>query len=502
MAFIHKNLIFHGIELHSVAHGGKVDRNTASIMAIEGRNQLESTAHAVRRGQELRVKEGKNSGSRPYGYRLTAKPGELEIDNGDGTRCGEADIVRRIYRNRLSGLTPRSIAEKLNKEGIASPNGGRWNASTLNGSKSRQVGILRNSIYMGIRQWNHLSMVRNPSTGKRVSRVNKEEDIISVPIPELTIVDADTFRRVQAMFPQSDNEHPSKYRRAKTLFSGLLKCGCCGGGMSMKDNNKGRIRVQCSTMKESRSCTNTSAYYLDEIIEATLDGLREQLHATDAMKQLVKAYNSERMRLAAEAIEKARILDKQISGLEERKERTWRDYDDNVLDGRIANERLLRITDEITALEEKKAALPALPETVVLHPAAVSRFQAYVDEMAKHYSVQITEDNREAATAIRRLVDRITITPKDNGTDIKIEGLLGLLVEAASSGKALGGMMVAEVRYSLYHRLENIGLINLGDWQIALKREIKKYLEVKPPEPANGPTSPARGIAGTNTEKM
>lgn len=50
MAYIHKQLVFRNIELHSVAQNGKVDRNTASIMALVGRNQLESTAHAVRRG--------------------------------------------------------------------------------------------------------------------------------------------------------------------------------------------------------------------------------------------------------------------------------------------------------------------------------------------------------------------------------------------------------------------------------------------------------------------
>ncbi|WP_374828203.1 recombinase family protein [Mycoplana dimorpha] len=443
MAFIHKQLVFHRIELHSVAQSGKVDRNTASIMALVGRNQLESTAHAVRRGQELRLREGKNTGSRPYGYRLTSTPGELEIDNGHGIRVGEADIVRRIYRERLGGMTPRGIAGKLNAEGTPSPMGGRWNASTINGSKSRQVGILRNSIYIGVRKWNRLAMVRNPSTGKRISRVNKSEDIVSVPVPELAIIDVDTFQRVQELFPQSSDEHPSKYRRAKTLFSGLLRCGCCIGGMSMKDKSKGRIRVQCSVMKESRSCTNTSAYYLDEIVDAALSGLREQLQKTDAMAQLLKAYNSERTRLAAETIERIKIVDKQIIDLNERQARIWRDYDAGLFDGSIANERLTRIKAEIATLEEAKAALPPVPETVALHPAAIERFRRYVDEISKIYAVQITDENLEAANAIRRLIDQITITPTVDGTDIKIEGLLGLLVEA-STRPVLGGIVVAE----------------------------------------------------------
>lgn len=438
MATIHKQLLFNRIELHSVAHNGLVDRNTASIMAIVGRNQLESTAHAVRRGQALRFKEGKNPGSRPYGYKLTSVRGVLEVDNGNDFHVGEADIVRRIYRERLSGLTPRSIAGRLNADGIQAPHGGRWNASTLNGSKSRRIGILRNPIYVGKREWNRLTMVRNPTTGRRISRVNKSEEVQSIEVPELAIIDADTFQRVQSMFPQREGEHSSRFRRAKTLFSGLLMCGCCGGGMSMKDKSKGRIRMQCSTMKESRSCSNTSAYYLDEIVEAALSGLREQLHHTDAMARLVKAYNAERTRLAADTIEKTRIIDRQIAELNERQARIWRDYDSGIFDGTIANERLKSIKAEIASLEEKRAVLPSVPETVALHPAAIERFRSYVDEISRIYAVQITEGNVEAANAIRRLIDRITITPTVDGADIRIEGLLGLLVEATQQAPVLG----------------------------------------------------------------
>ena len=444
MAYIHKLLDFNRIELHSVAHNGRVDRNISSIMAMVGRNQLESTAHAVRRGQALRFKEGKNPGSRPYGYRLTGVPGELEIDNGDDTRIGEADIVRRIYGERLSGLTPRSIAGRLNDEGIPPPRGERWNASTLNGSKARQTGILRNPIYMGVKQWNRLTMKRNPTTGKRISRTNQAEDIQTLSLPQLAIVDAATFRRVQEMFPQTEKDHPSNYRRAKTLFSGLMKCGCCGGGMSMKDKSKGRIRIQCSTMKESRSCSNTRAFYLDEITEAALDGLAEKLSAPAAMEQLVKSYNSERARLAADVIEKRKVIDKQLGLLKVKEDKLWSDYDSGILDGRIANDRIMNVKREMDELEVKKASIPPAPETITLHPGSMARFLTHVEQLSKLYAVQIDEDNREAAEAIRRLINKITVTPTEAGTDIKIDGLLGLLVDQPQFSSSVGGLMVAE----------------------------------------------------------
>ena len=226
----------------------------------------------------------------------------------------------------------------------------------------------------------------------------------------------------------------------------MLRCGCCNGGMSMKDQSSGRIRMQCSTMKESRSCVNSSAYYLDEIVETTLAGLKDQLSQTKALAEMIKGYNSERSRLAGETIEQTRIVDKQIAELKQRETRLWADYEKGVLDGVLANERILGIRNEIGDLEEKKRALPSLPETVVLHPSSVKKFAVFVDDMASMYAVQITDENREAAMAIRKLVDAIIITPQEFGTHIEIKGLIGLLVEAAnraSHAPKLGGIVVA-----------------------------------------------------------
>tara|TARA_Y100000815_G_scaffold114910_1_gene103821 strand:+ start:1874 stop:2518 length:645 start_codon:yes stop_codon:yes gene_type:complete len=214
-------------------------------------------------------------------------------------------------------------------------------------------------------------MKRNPTTGKRISRTNQAEDVQSLSLPHLAIVDAATFRRVQEMFPQTEKDHPSKYRRAKTLFSGLMKCGCCGAGMSMKDKSKGRIRIQCSTMKESRSCSNTRAFYLDEIAEAALDGFAEKLSAPAAMEQFVKSYNSERTRLAADVIEKRRVIDKQLGLLKMKEDKLWSDYDGGILEGRIANDRIMNVKREMDELEVKKP-LPRKPSPCTLAPWRVS----------------------------------------------------------------------------------------------------------------------------------
>ncbi len=448
MSFIFKQLAFYGIELHSVAHG-KVDRNTASILAIVGRNQLESTGHAVKRGQQGRVRSGKNAGGRPYGYRLVGRNGDLEPDEGGELLSGEADIVRRIFKERLAGKSPRDIAASLNAEGIPAPRGKLWNASTLNGSRTRRNGILRNTIYSGVREWNRVSMTRHPKTGKRISRPNKDEAVVRIEVPQLAIVSMSDFEAVQSMFPQDREARPEQFRRAKTLLSGLLKCGCCGGGLAMKDRSNGRIRVQCSTMKESRSCDNRSAFYLDDLVEAAFGGLRQHLRQPDLIAEVVKAYNAERIRLAGDTAEKARILEKKLAILRAKEKRVWDDYDSGMFGAEIANPRLAEIGAEIKAAEAEFLALPPLPENIAVHPGAIKKFASHIEELLQTFHIQITDENREAAEAARKLVQKVVVTPTDTGTDVQVFGAVGLLVDATKNvsglnDNKLGGMLVAE----------------------------------------------------------
>lgn len=48
-----------------------------------------------------------------------------------------------------------------------------------------------------------------------------------------------------------------------------------------------------------------------------------------------------------------------------------------------------------------------------------------------------TLEKREAATVIRRLIDKMTVIPTKDGTDAKIDGLIGLLVVAINQELSL-----------------------------------------------------------------
>lgn len=62
---------------------------------------------------------------------------------------------------------------------------------------------------------------------------------------------------------------------------------------------KYRTRIRCTQASEARSCPDGRAYYLEDVEAAVVNGLREQLGRPEAVALYVKAYNDERLRLAA-----------------------------------------------------------------------------------------------------------------------------------------------------------------------------------------------------------
>lgn len=100
----------------------------------------------------------------------------------------EAAVIERIFREFVAGVSPKAIGKKLNQEGIAGPFGGAWSPSTLYGSPKRGTGVLNNELYVGRLVWNRLRYVKNPDTGKRVSRLNSKSEWLTRDVPQLRVI--------------------------------------------------------------------------------------------------------------------------------------------------------------------------------------------------------------------------------------------------------------------------------------------------------------------------
>ena len=69
--------------------------------------------------------------------------------------------------------------------------------SAIHGNPKRGVGILNNELYVGRLVWNRLRYLKDPGTGKRVSRLNPESEWVIQEVPEMRIVDQDVWDNVK-----------------------------------------------------------------------------------------------------------------------------------------------------------------------------------------------------------------------------------------------------------------------------------------------------------------
>lgn len=423
-----KRLTFLGVEIHT-AHTGPISGIEGSVRAMMASYFLENLAHKVRRGQAGVIRSGRHAGGRAYGYRpVHGKPGELTIVEA------EAEVVRRICRSYCDGRSPRDIAGDLNREGIAPPRGAVWNGSTINGSRQRGTGILGNELYRGRLVWNRVRMVKDPDTGRRISRVNPDKDWQIVEVPELVIIGPELAAAVDARRGER-RATPRQATRPRHLLSGVLKCGACGSGMVVKDRDRsGRLRVRCSRHTESGACDHSRVYYLSAIEEEVLGGLRDELQHPVLIRRYIDAYQDERRRLARQAASSRGKTEQKLGETNRAIGRLVEALASGLASAEAVREKLLALEAEKNALQA--SLLEAPKETVIaLHPKAIAFYLSQIEHLANSLGRDKDLASSEIADAFRRLVQRVVVHPvvPRAPLDIEIVGRLGELLAAAGA---------------------------------------------------------------------
>jgi site-specific DNA recombinase len=444
IATIDKQLTFSDVAILTV-YGGKLDTLALGMRAIQAQMFRVDNSRKVRRGLSGKVRNGRSAGGLAYGYQADPiEKGVLHIVPD------EAKIVRRIYSEYLNGASPRQIAHQLNVERVAPPRGQRWNASAISGWQSRGSGILRNRLYAGQYVWNKNRMVIDPNTGKRVSRPNPQEDLEVAELPHLRIVDQQVFDAVQAMIaPRTRSPRETgAMKRPKRLLSGLLKCGACGAGMSVKGKDRtGRPRIQCSAHAESRTCPDPHTYYLDVVEDLVLETLRLELEDPHRLELYVKTYNEARKRLAREMVRRRSGLERRIRDLDDELNRMVQFIAKGTGNSDRIGVEMKTKEAELAGLRRELAREPAPFDNVSLHPLAIARYRQQLGRLREELEEQIASGDRSPTTVMRDLIDKIVVTRNPvtgRGVSIEIKGKLRTLLEENAPKSLVGGAMVAE----------------------------------------------------------
>lgn len=209
--------------------------------------------------------------------------------------------------------------------------------------------------------------------------------------------------------------------RPRSLLSGLLVCGCCGGPYALR----GQDRFGCSTHIMNGFCANSRSITRIALEERVLAGLKDRLMAPEIAAEAIRAYAEETNHLNHT---------RRASGEAERKEldkiaRTIKELVTQVEDGggsRAVMARLRELEAREDELNVRLAQVPVdLPD---IHPNIAEIYARKVARLAE--ALRHPAERDEAADAIRGLIEKITLSPgaKRGQLEATLYGDLGTIL--------------------------------------------------------------------------
>jgi hypothetical protein len=288
-------------------------------------------------------------------------------------------------------------------ENILGPRGGPWNASTINGSRQRRNGILNNELYLGRITYNRQRFTKDPETGKRRSRLNPEHEWIITDVPALRIVDDGTWERVQQIKARYASQPGNQRQTKKRLLTGLVKCGRCGGSMTIVN----RIRYYCSTKREQGTCTSSVGIKAIDLENRILTGLRDILLGNeDLVEAFVAEFKAEIVRLRRQRGSHERQVQKELNKVNRGIKRCLSFITEGDGDPGLVRDELRSLEDRKHTLEHTLAATHQEHE-VALHPNIAELYGRKVTELK---TLLMDESSRpQAMELIRSLIERIEV---------------------------------------------------------------------------------------------
>lgn len=267
-------------------------------MNEEARREIGKRTHRGLSGVAL---SGNSAGGRSYGYRHVPIEDPSRRDHlGRPMVLGvrrevdpeQAQHVRFIFERFADGWSPRRIADELNRMGVAPPGATwkrkqreckGWAASAIYGDQKRGFGALLNPLYGGMYVWNRTRRLVDPDTKSRKHQPRPQSEWVVQEAPQLRIIPQELWERVQARMAaqrarsgaSAGGKARSTGRGPKYLFSGLLKCGVCGGNFIVVNAHS----YGCATHKDrgAHICSNGLKVPRKLVERRLLDGIKSQL---------------------------------------------------------------------------------------------------------------------------------------------------------------------------------------------------------------------------------
>jgi len=310
----------------------------------------------------------------------------------------EAEIVRRIYREYIGGLTPRQIAANLERDEIKTKLGKtKWRYSVIQS-------ILTNEKYTGNAILGK-TFKMDVTSAKRCKNEGQAPQYY-VESTHPAIIDMETFERVQneMKYRSSGDEDTvgQKKYSSRYAFSGMLVCGKCGSRYRRHSRKMGSGKMVASWACANKIVNGADACHSRHIRE---DILIKTYVA--AMKKMSGDYNKVIATLQESAdvlskeypIEKLKGISDKIIEIQTAVMKLHRKKQQGKIDSDAYNRKIEELQQELQENESKQLQLQQVT-TKVLH------IKDWMKEFGKH--METTQmDGKYDRAVIKKLVNKI-----------------------------------------------------------------------------------------------
>ncbi len=460
VAGIFKTLTFAGARLVTISEG-EINELHVGLKGTMNALFLKDLAAKTHRGLHGRVEAGKSGGGLCFGYDVVrAVDARGERLRGDRTiNAEQAEVVRRIFRMFADGASPIAIAKSLNADGLQGPEGKAWQDTTIRGHALRGTGLLRNRLYIGEMIWNRMRFIRDPATGKRVSRLNPESQWVRHAVPALRIIDQDLWQAVEHRLAMvraergADEPDRPRYwekRRAHHLLTQKVCCGVCGGLMT----NVGRDYIACPSARKAGTCTNSRSMRRLELEGIIIDALHNRVMDPELFEAFAESFVEDWNRATRDAEAARDRVSRDLAKVQRKLT--------GLIDALSEGFRAPGLKEQLEVLETQRLDLTAklaatdVPARPRLHPNLPQAYRQQIERLRE--ALSDGSDKAAALETVRGLIDRIVLTPSaTGGFEIAVEGdatSMLALGQAAASGTSNGGRRSYErsAVSELFHR--------------------------------------------------
>lgn len=326
-------------------------------------------AEEVKKGQSEKARQGGFMARPPLGYRVeeAGKPPLIVPE--------EAKTVRLIFDLFNTGNSCYGIALHLNGMGLTMPTGHKFSST---GVKY----IVRNPFYTGLARWN-----MRDSNNK--NRIKDPEEWITEEGQHEEIISREVYEKAQARVKAMRKKMRPTEVASSHLFSGLVRCGNCGGSMSFRNRKYPFFRCDYYNKGKCRPSQHISTKKLTAFV---LDKMRHDAEDKEVEYEL--------HRTSLDALEED-ILQRQLQQIQGKLERVKAAYSAGVdtLEEYRANKS--RILEEEAELKRQVANLPqkSEPDIGKFHETLKKTYATLIND-----KVSLEEKQKTIRSCVKQIV--------------------------------------------------------------------------------------------------